>query len=172
MQTDIFINIQLAKNGDRNAQSKIIEENTGLVWSVVKRYLGRGHEAEDLYQIGCIGLIKAMQKFDTGYNVRFSTYAVPMIMGEIRRHLRDDGMIKVSRRLKELGFRAKAVQESLLTTLHREPTVNEVASAMGIEAVELTMAIEALQAPESLCDVSGSEDSRELIEKVEDCSET
>ena len=99
MQTDIFFNISLAKCGNGEAQARIVEENSGLIWSVVKRYLGRGHEAEDLYQIGCIGLIKAIQNFDTAYNVKFSTYAVPMIMGEIRRHLRDDGIIKVSRRL-------------------------------------------------------------------------
>ncbi|MCK9479328.1 MAG: SigB/SigF/SigG family RNA polymerase sigma factor [Firmicutes bacterium] len=168
MQTDIFFDIELAKSGNMDARSKIVEENTGLVWSIVRRYLGRGHDSDDLYQVGCIGLIKAIQKFDTSYGVKFSTYAVPMIMGEIKRYIRDDGIIKVSRSLKELALRARIVKESLQKTLCKEPTVAEIAREMGIEVAELVMALDALTLPESLSGVYGTNDERELIEKIDD----
>ena len=103
--------IQMAHGGDKEARDRLVEENVGLIWSIVRRFLGRGHEPEDLFQIGSIGLLKAIDKFDLSYQVRFSTYAVPMITGEIRRFLRDDGMIKVSRSVKELGMRAGAARE-------------------------------------------------------------
>ena len=102
--------IQMAHGGDKEARDRLVEENVGLIWSIVRRFLGRGHEPEDLFQIGSIGLLKAIDKFDLSYQVRFSTYAVPMITGEIRRFLRDDGMIKVSRSVKELGMRAGAAR--------------------------------------------------------------
>ena len=109
----IYALIKRAQNGDEEAKEKIIKENSGLIWSVVKRFHGRG-EQEDLYQIGAIGLLKCIDKFDFAYVVKFSTYAVPMIMGEIKRFLRDDGTIKISRNLKELSYRAKHLQEKLL----------------------------------------------------------
>ncbi|MDR0405455.1 MAG: SigB/SigF/SigG family RNA polymerase sigma factor [Clostridiales bacterium] len=162
MRTAIFLNIERAKNGDREARSRIVEENTGLVWSVVRRFLGRGHEAEDLFQIGCVGLIKAIQKFDAAFGVQFSTYAVPMIMGEIKRHIRDDGIIKVSRSLKELSARARAARERLAASLGREPTVTELADDLGANRSELVMALDAAVAPESLS-AAQSGDGRELL---------
>ncbi|OQB15233.1 MAG: RNA polymerase sigma-F factor [Firmicutes bacterium ADurb.Bin193] len=166
METDIFFNIELAKKGNKEAQAIVVEENTGLVWSIVKRFLGRGHEAEDLFQIGCIGLIKAIQKFDRSFNVRFSTYAVPMIMGEIKRFIRDDGIIKVSRSLKELAAKAKAVRENFIKTHGREPSVYEIADTLGVDKTELIMALDSSCAPESLSGVQSGDD-RELIEKID-----
>ena len=110
---NIFEAISLAKDGDEQAKEYVVSCNVGLVWSVVRKFLNRGTEADDLFQIGCIGLIKAIYKFDENFNVQFSTYAVPLIMGEIKRHLRDDGIIKVSRSLKELSVKAKTVMDKL-----------------------------------------------------------
>ena len=158
---DIFEAITLAKDGDGRAMEYIVEKNMGLVWSVVRKFMNRGHEAEDLFQIGSIGLIKAVEKFDSSFGVRFSTYAVPMIMGEIKRHLRDDGIIKVSRSLKETSIRARAATERLSKELGREPTVNEVAAEVGVPADELAMALDATVAPESI-NASVTEDGKAL----------
>ena len=171
MQTDIFLNIERAKAGDKAAQAAIVEENSGLVWSVVRRFLGRGHEAEDLFQVGAIGLIKSIQKFDTSFEVKFSTYAVPMIMGEIMRFIRDDGIIKVSRSLKELNSKAKAARESLLKSLGRDPVLSEVADFLGVDTAELVMALDASCVPESLS-VTQNDDSRELIDKIDEGGDT
>ena len=108
---EVYTLIQKAQAGQQEAKEKLVSENTGLIWSIVKRFQGRGYELEDLYQIGAIGLLKCIEKFDVTMNVKFSTYAVPMIMGEIKRFLRDDGMIKVSRPLKELAVKAKYVRK-------------------------------------------------------------
>ena len=105
--------VKLAQQGDMDAKGKLISENSGLIWSIVRKFTGRGVEMEDLFQIGAIGLIKCINKFDTSFNVKFSTYAVPMIMGEIKRFLRDDGMIKVSRQLKEIAVKARYMEQSL-----------------------------------------------------------
>ena len=119
--------IQKSHNGDEKARTQLVEDNAGLVWCIVKRFYNRGVEAEDLFQIGNIGLLKAIDKFDLSYDVKFSTYAVPMIAGEIKRFLRDDGMIKVSRSLKELAYKAYLRQEEMREKMGREPTVAEVA---------------------------------------------
>ena len=111
--------IEMAHKGDKNARDRLVMDNVGLIWSIVRRFSGRGYELEDLFQIGSIGLMKAIDKFDLSFDVRFSTYAVPMITGEIKRFLRDDGMIKVSRSIKELGAKAGAARESLSTSLGR-----------------------------------------------------
>lgn len=158
---DIFEAITLAKEGDSGALEYIVEKNMGLVWSVVRKFMNRGHEAEDLFQIGSIGLIKAVEKFDSTFGVRFSTYAVPMIMGEIKRHLRDDGIIKVSRSLKETSIRARAATERLSKELGREPTVGEVAAEVGVPADELAMALDATIAPESI-NAAVTEDGKAL----------
>ena len=129
--------------GDKEAREQLVAENTGLVWCVVRRFQGRGTEAEDLFQIGSIGLLKAIDKFDLSYNVKFSTYAVPMISGEIKRFLRDDGMLKVSRSLKELSCRTMQAGEKLTGQLGREPTITELAEELGVEREELTAALEA-----------------------------
>ena len=130
--------IDRAHKGDKGAREQVVLENMGLIWSIVRRFEGRGHEMEDLFQIGSIGLMKAIDKFDLSYDVRFSTYAVPMIMGEIKRFLRDDGMIKVSRSLKEMGMKARTVSEALTNLLGREPTVEEIARALNISQVQVS----------------------------------
>ena len=148
--TDIFEAISLAKKGDKQAREYVCSNNVGLVWSIVRKFLNRGTEADDLFQIGCIGLIKAIEKFDASYDVQFSTYAVPMIMGEIKRHLRDDGIIKVSRSLKELSVKAKAVMDKFAKEHGREPSVSEVAEQLQVATEELVMALDATVAPESI----------------------
>lgn len=135
--------LKQSKNGDKDALDIIVRENEGLVWSVVKRFLNRGYEANDLFQTGVIGLIKAAKRFDSSYGVKFSTYAVPLIMGEIKRFLRDDGMIKVSRKYKEISVRAGVVREKLAYELMREPTLSEIAEKLGFDADEVLVALEA-----------------------------
>ncbi|NLM74951.1 MAG: RNA polymerase sporulation sigma factor, SigF/SigG family [Clostridiaceae bacterium] len=164
-------NIELiikAQNGDASARDAIIDKNTGLVWSVVRRFRNRNVEIDDLFQIGCIGLIKAVDKFDLSFNVRFSTYAVPMILGEIRRYFRDDGAIKVSRSLKELSLKARDVSEKLEQKYGRPPTINELAEALNEEPENVVHALEASRAPESLFkeyeDDEGSENC--LIDRI------
>ena len=121
----------------------MITENIGLVWSIVSRFLGRGYEADDLFQIGCIGLMKAIDKFDLNYDVQFSTYAVPMITGEIRRFLRDDGLVKVSRTMKENAFKIRQACEVLERRLGREATLDEIAAATELKREDIVMAMEA-----------------------------
>lgn len=142
--------IEKSHQGDEEARAQLVQENAGLVWCVVKRFLHRGAEAEDLFQIGNIGLLKAIDKFDLSYEVKFSTYAVPMISGEIKRFLRDDGMIKVSRSLKELAYKSCACREQLQEAWGREPTITEIASELKVETEELLMAMDASSEIESL----------------------
>lgn len=142
--------IQKSHEGDKEARARLVEENTGLVWCVVKRFYNRGVEIEDLFQIGTIGLLKAIDKFDLNYDVKFSTYAVPMIAGEIKRFLRDDGMIKVSRSLKELSYKAYLCREKLQERFGREPSVTELAGELGVEPEELMAALDASSEVESL----------------------
>lgn len=160
--------IKRAQNGDVNARNTLIDKNTGLVWSVVRRFRNRNVETEDLFQIGCIGLIKAVDKFDLSFNVQFSTYAVPMILGEIRRFFRDDGFIKVSRSLKELSIKARDISEKLEQEKGRPPSIKELAAALNEEPENIIHAMEASRAPESLFreyeDEEGSE-SR-LIDRI------
>lgn len=165
--------IHRAKSGDRKAQDILVQNNIGLVWSVVKRFQNRGYELDDLFQIGCIGLIKAINKFDDIFEVKFSTYAVPMIMGEIKRFIRDDGMIKVSRSLKETANKARVVKEMLTKSLGREPTICEIADKLQIEAEELVMAMEAGSAPESLYSILHEGDTNPilLIDRIDEGSD-
>ena len=142
--------IQKSHEGDKEARARLVEENTGLVWCVVKRFYNRGVEMEDLFEIGTIGLLKAIDKFDLNYDVKFSTYAVPMIAGEIKRFLRDDGMIKVSRSLKELSYKAYLCREKLQERFGREPSVTELAGELGVEPEELMAALDASSEVESL----------------------
>lgn len=139
-----------AHNGDKNARDTLFEENAGLVYSVAKRFLGRGVEMEDLIQIGSIGLLKAVDKFDPAFEVRFSTYAVPMISGEIKRFLRDDGMIKVSRSIKENYYKVFQARETLERRFGREPTVLELSGELGFPVEELVMTMESAVEVESL----------------------
>ena len=139
-----------AHQGDKAARDTLFEENTGLVYSVAKRFLGRGIPMEDLFQIGSIGLIKAVDHFDIRYDVKFSTYAVPMIAGEIKRFLRDDGLVKVSRSMKEICTKAYAAREYLEKNLDHEPTMEEIADKIGVGVEELVMALDSAAEVESL----------------------
>ena len=147
---DTLALIGRAHQGDKEARDTIFKENTGLIYSVAKRFLGRGVEMEDLFQIGSIGLLKAVDKFDLSFEVKFSTYAVPMIAGEIRRFLRDDGMLKVSRSMKENCFRIAQEKEILGRTLGREPTMGELAEKLGMEPEEIAMTMESTAPVESI----------------------
>lgn len=149
--------LRQAKAGDAKALEALVEENTGLVWSVAKRFLGRGCEAEDLYQLGCLGFLKAVEGFDLEYGTQFSTYAVPKIAGEIRRFLRDDGAIKVSRGLKEQAATIKITRSRLTAALGREPTVQEISNQTGFSPEEIAMAETATAATESIQRQTGEE---------------
>lgn len=152
-----------AKAGDKQAQSILVEKNVGLVWSIVKRFQNRGYEIDDLFQIGSIGLIKAITKFDPSYEVKFSTYAVPMIIGEIKRFIRDDGIIKVSRSLKEISSRARITKEIMSKELGREPSINEISERLNISPEDLVMALEAGCTPESLYSTIGEGDNSPIL---------
>jgi RNA polymerase sporulation-specific sigma factor len=142
--------IRRSKEGDKEARDRIVTENVGLVWSIVRRFANRGHEMEDLFQIGSIGLIKAIDKFDTSYDVKFSTYAVPMITGEIKRFLRDDGMLKVSRSLKETAAKIRGVRDKFANLYGRDPTIDEIGAELGVEKDDIVMALETGSEVESL----------------------
>ena len=169
----ILEQIEKAKAGDNEAQSKVVESNLGLVWSIVRRFSNRGHDNDDLFQIGCIGLIKAIKKFDQSFEVKFSTYAVPMIMGEIKRFLRDDGIIKVSRGLKETANKVRITKEIMLKELGREPSIGEIADKLGIDHEDIVMAMEAVNAPESLYKTVYEGDNNDIlyIDKISEQSE-
>ncbi len=148
---DTQLLIRRAQEGDKVAREQVINENVGLVWSIVRRFLGRGQEAEDLFQIGVIGLMKAVDKFDLSYDVMFSTYAVPMISGEIKRYLRDNNsLIKMSRSIKENGWKIKAAQERLIYELGRDATVEELAAATELSVEDIVTAMEANSEIESI----------------------
>jgi RNA polymerase sporulation-specific sigma factor len=142
--------IERSQNGDNDARDLIVQRNMRLVWSVVQRFLNRGYESDDLFQIGCIGLLKSVDKFDLSYDVKFSTYAVPMIIGEIQRFIRDDGTVKVSRSLKEMGNKVRKKKDELSKTYGRNPTVNELAMALDISPEDVVMSQEAIRSPSSI----------------------
>jgi RNA polymerase sporulation-specific sigma factor len=142
--------IAQSQSGNGAARETLVISNQRLVWSVVQRFLNRGYEPDDLFQIGCIGLMKAIDKFDLSYDVRFSTYAVPMIIGEIQRFLRDDSTVKISRSLKETARNIRRVRDELSKKLGRQPHINEVAQAMGMEPAEVVFAQEAVRQPSSI----------------------
>ncbi|HBG12395.1 MAG TPA: RNA polymerase sporulation sigma factor SigF [Clostridium sp.] len=162
--------IEMAHEGDKAARDQLVTDNFGLVWSIVRRFTGRGYEPEDLFQIGSIGLMKAIDKFDLSYEVKFSTYAVPMITGEIKRFLRDDGMIKVSRSIKEMGLKVKNVREQLVYRLGREPTLEEIAGEIGASKEEVAASIAAGAEVESLYRSVNKNDENSilLIDKIEE----
>ena len=168
----IYACIKRAQAGDAAAKEQLLQENSGLIWSVVRRFNGRG-EQEDLYQIGAIGLLKCIEKFDFSYDVKFSTYAVPMIMGEIKRFLRDDGTVKVSRSLKELSYRAKKLQEKAIKEENKELTLQEMANRLEVEKEELLLALESGREVESLyaSGGNGGDTPLQLIDKLADTTE-
>lgn len=142
--------IALCQQGDADAGDTLVRENSGLIWSVARRFMGRGTELDDLYQLGCLGFLKAIQGFDLNYGTQFSTYAVPKISGEIRRFLRDDGAVKVSRSIKEQAFTIKTAKITLTNSLNREPTLAEISEYTGFTAEEIALADTATAATESI----------------------
>ncbi len=152
---DILDLINRSARGDTAAREQLIKENTGLIYMVVGRFKNRGIEADDLFQLASIGLLKAIEKFDSSLELQFSTYAVPMMMGEIRRHLRDTGPIKVSRSYKVLASKAAMVREQLVKENGEEPTVSEIAALLSVDVAELSCALTATQTPDSLDEVRG-----------------
>ncbi len=157
--TEMMELLQAAQTGDEAARERLINCNLKLIFNLVQRFAHRGYEIEDLFQIGTIGLIKAIDKFDFTYGVKFSTYAVPMIIGEIRRFLRDDHPIKVPRSFKELVYKANRVRDQLSATLGRDPTIGEIAEELGVDREEIVSALEAVQTPSSIHDTLYQDDS-------------
>ena len=149
--------IRRSQAGEQEATEQLVQENAGLIWSVAKRFLGRGTEAEDLYQLGCVGFLKAVVGFDLQFGTQFSTYAVPKIAGEIRRFLRDDGAIKVSRSLKERASAVRLMRARLSSALGREPTISELAEQLGLTAEEIAVAETAAMEVESINRECGEE---------------
>ncbi len=144
--------LKKVKDGDKNAREELINGNLRLVLSVIQRFTGRGENLDDLFQVGCIGLIKSIDNFDITQNVRFSTYAVPMIIGEIRRYLRDNNSIRVSRSIKDTAYKAMQIKERIMREKQEEPTVSEIAKELGLETGEVVIALESIVSPLSLYD--------------------
>ena len=162
--------LKKAKQGDKKSRDMLVEENIGLVWSIVRRFGSRGYEYDDLFQIGVIGLMKAIDYFNTDYNVKFSTYAVPMITGEIRRFLRDDGMVKVSPEIKDHAYKVHQAREKLFSKLGREANVQELADETGIALEDVIVAMETNTEVDSLHKVIYQGDSNDncLMDRLED----
>jgi len=170
--------IRLAQAGDKQAAEQLLTENSGLIWSVAKRFIGRGTDTDDLYQLGCLGFLKAVDGFDLEYGTQFSTYAVPKISGEIRRFLRDDGAVKVSRSIKEHAATIKSMRSQLTSSLGREPTIAEISKQTGFSPEEIALAETATAATESIQRESGedgftlenvltdTESEEKLVEKI------
>lgn len=167
MYNDNIKNIKLAQSGIEEAMECLIKNNSGLVWNIVKRFTGRGYEAEDLYQIGTIGLIKAIKRFDINLDVQLSTYAVPYILGEIKRFIRDDGIIKVSRQTKELSIKIKMLQNEFLNKKGEEISIGQLANKLGVSKEEIAAAIESSNPVDSIySNENSADDQRMLIEKI------
>ena len=166
---DTLTLINRAHQGDKLARDKILIENTGLIWSIVRRFLNRGHEGEDLFQIGCIGMLKAIDRFDTEFDVAFSTYAVPMIAGEIRRFIRDDGIVKISRKIKENQMKIMHQREIFINDKKQEPTIEELEKVCDLTKEEIVMAMDASRNVESIDKEMYSKDSAyTLMDLAED----
>ncbi|MBM7621280.1 RNA polymerase sporulation sigma factor SigF [Sutcliffiella halmapala] len=165
--------IKRSQDGEQEARDLIVSKNMRLVWSVVQRFMNRGYEPDDLFQIGCIGLLKSVDKFDLSYDVKFSTYAVPMIIGEIQRFIRDDGSVKVSRSLKEVANKIRKAKDELSKRYGRVPTINEIAEFLEITAEEVVLAQEAARAPSSIHETvyENDGDPITLLDQIADHSE-
>ena len=162
------------KNGDKEAREKFINGNLRLVLSVIKRFNGRGENADDLFQVGCMGLIKAMDNFDLSQNVQFSTYAVPMIIGEIRRYLRDNNQIRVSRSIRDLAYKTLSVKEKIMKEEQREPTIEEIAKELNVEKEDIAFSLDAIAEPLSLQEPAYSEGTEKIyiMDQVRDLKNT
>ena len=145
-----------AQNGKQEIMSKLVEENNGLIWSIVKRFQGRGYELEDLYQIGCIGFIKSIKRFDVSFDVRLSTYAVPYILGEIKRFIRDDGSLKVSRSIKELSMKIRDIQDRYLREKGEDITIEKIAKELKVSKEDVAIAVDSLKPTVSIYEDSYS----------------
>lgn len=165
--------IERSQAGDQEARDLIVQKNMRLVWSVVQRFINRGYEPDDLFQIGCIGLLKSVDKFDLSYDVKFSTYAVPMIIGEIQRFIRDDGTVKVSRSLKETGNKIRKVKDDLTKRFGRAPTITEIADELEITPEDVVLAQEASRTPSSIHETvyENDGDPITLLDQIADHSE-
>ncbi len=165
---EVSVLIKKSQDGDKEARELLIEKNLGLVHHIVRRFAGRGYDLEDLFQIGTIGLMKAIDKFDLRMEVKFSTYAVPMIAGEIKRFLRDDGLVKVSRTIKENGLKVRMARQRLQTSLNREPTLQEIAAEASLSEEEIVLAMEAGIEVESIYSAAYQDDGSEiyLVDRV------
>lgn len=169
MYNDNIKYIKLAQENSEEAMELLIKNNSGLIWNIVKRFTGRGYEAEDLYQIGSIGLIKAIKRFDISLEVQLSTYAVPYIMGEIKRFIRDDGIIKISRQTKELAIKIKQIQNEYLNKKGEEITIGKLSEILDLSKEEIAAAIESTNMVDSMDSVeSSNEDDRTLSDKITD----
>lgn len=168
---DTLTLIKQAHQGDKVSRDRVLTENTALIWSIVRRFLNRGYEGEDLFQIGCIGMLKAIDRFNAEYNVAFSTYAVPLIAGEIRRFLRDDGIIKISRTIKENQNKIIAETEKFRETNHVEPTIEQLSELCSLSKEDVVTAIESLRNVESIdkeVDSTGDGNSVPMLERLVD----
>ena len=165
--------IKASQEGDKEARITMVEGNTRLVWSIVQRFANRGADSEDLFQIGCIGLMKSIDKFDLSYDVKFSTYAVPMIIGEIQRFIRDDGTVKVSRSLKETGNKVRKAKDELSKNLGRIPTINELSEYLEISTEDIILAQEASRTPSSIHETvyENDGDPITLLDQIDDGNE-
>ena len=171
MAEDTFSLIRLAQAGDREAYGRLVEENSGLVWSIARRFFGRGVEPDDLYQLGCLGLLKAIQGFSEAFGTQFSTYAVPKISGEIRRFLRDDGAVKVSRSVKERAMQIWSARNALEQRLGREPTVSEISAETGFSTEDIATAETATGPAQSLQKETGEDNFTLECVLGNDCAE-
>lgn len=165
-QEEVEALIRLAQSGDSAAKTRLIAENSPLIKSVIRRFRGRGIEYDDLYQLGCVGFLKAIKNFSFDYNVRFSTYAVPMIMGEVKRYLRDDGYIKVSRSVKSDAARINAFIESYRGSTGETPSVEVIAEKFGIAPQDVVFVLDSAKLPLSIYDSTDDDNSRPIIEKL------
>lgn len=165
-----IILFEQAKKGDKAAKEKIVSDNAGLVWGIARRFVGRGYDLEEIYQIGCIGLLKAIDRFEASYEVRFSTYAVPLITGEIKRFFRDNGAIKVSRTIKQNGYAISKVREKYFNETGKDMPINQISKLTGLSSEEIVEAMEANREVESLYQTIefGSGGAVELIDKIVD----
>lgn len=157
MSSDIYSEIRLAQQGDKAVAGRLVEENSGLIWSVARRFFGRGVDPDDLYQLGCVGFLKAIEGFDESFGTKFSTYAVPKISGEIRRFLRDDGAVKVSRSIKEQAAQIRMARVNLEQRIGREPSLSELSMETGISPEDIAFAETATGPAESLQRESGED---------------
>ncbi len=165
---ELYLSIEKAKNGNKQEMENLIQNNNGLIWNIVKRFIGRGVETEDIYQIGCLGFIKAIKRFDTSLEVQLSTYAVPYILGEIKKFIRDNNLVRVSRSTKLLAVKIMQIQNEYIKKENRELSVTEIAEILNITKEEISFALEAIQPVTSIYEEcsSGTEDERTILDKL------